>query len=66
MLQGLGYAGFESAALEDWRQFGTGLRDVGNRTVANFAGAPVDLAAIWRDADARPWTPIADPTVSAR
>jgi len=25
MLQGLGYAGFGSAALEDWRQFGTGL-----------------------------------------
>jgi 2,3-dihydroxybiphenyl 1,2-dioxygenase len=25
MLQGLGYAGFGSAALEDWRQFGTGM-----------------------------------------
>jgi 2,3-dihydroxybiphenyl 1,2-dioxygenase len=25
MLQGLGYAGFGSAALDDWRQFGTGL-----------------------------------------
>src|SRR5450755_4101674 len=24
-LQGLGYAGFGSAALDDWRQFGTGL-----------------------------------------
>jgi len=24
-LQALGYAGFGSAALEDWRQFGTGL-----------------------------------------
>src|SRR5271155_1561170 len=24
-LQGLGYAGFGSAALEDWRQFGTGM-----------------------------------------
>jgi hypothetical protein len=24
-LQGLGYAGFGSDALEDWRQFGTGL-----------------------------------------
>lgn len=27
--------------------------------------APVDLAAIWREADARPWAPIADPTSPA-
>ena len=40
--------GFADALMhpEFWRQFGTGLRDVGNRTVANFAGAPVDLAAM--------------------
>ena len=33
MLQGLGYAGFGSSALDDWRQFGTGL--VGLQAVEN-------------------------------